>query len=113
MDTAFEGAKVTGHECLVTSMTNDATDRHVLAAAVRCGAHVIVTHNVRHFPPASVAPYDIGVITPDDFLVHQFHLCEELFIEKLSCQASARGIGLDRLLDRLQQHAPNCVKLLR
>jgi hypothetical protein len=41
METAFEDAKVTGYECLVTSMTNDPKDRHVLAAAVRCGAHAI------------------------------------------------------------------------
>jgi predicted nucleic acid-binding protein len=50
METAFEDAKVNGHECLVSSMTNDPKDRHVLAAAVRCGAHAIITDNVRHFP---------------------------------------------------------------
>jgi hypothetical protein len=113
METAFEDAKVFGYECLVASMTNDPKDRHVLASAVRCGAHAIVTDNVRHFPPTSTKPYDIGVITPDDFLVHQFHLNEELLLEKLTAQAVARGIGLDALLDRLQRHAPNCVKLLR
>jgi predicted nucleic acid-binding protein len=113
METAFEEAKVTGYECLVGSMTNDPKDRHVLAAAVRGAAHAIITDNVRHFPPASLAPYDIGVITPDDFLVHQFHLNEELLLEKLMAQAAARGIGLDRLLERLQRHVPNCVELLR
>lgn len=106
MDTAFDDAKVTGHEDLVGSMTNDPKDRHVLAAAVRCGAHAIITANFRHFPPASVAPYDIGVVTPDDFLIHQFHLNEELLREKLAAQASARGIGLDGLLERLQRNAP-------
>lgn len=48
METAFEDARVTGYECLVASMTNDPKDRHVLAAAVRCGAHAIITDNVRH-----------------------------------------------------------------
>lgn len=38
MEAAFEDAKVTGYEPLVDSMTNDKKDRHVLAAAVRCGA---------------------------------------------------------------------------
>ncbi len=62
METAFAEAKVTGYECLLASMTNDPKDRHVLAAAVRCGAHAIVTDNVKHFPPESVAPYDIVII---------------------------------------------------
>lgn len=113
MDTAFDDAKVTGYEDLVGFMTNDSKDRHVLAAAVRCGAHAIITANVRHFTPASVTPYDIDVVTPDDFLVHQFHLNEELLREKLAAQAFARGVGLAALLDGLQRHAPNCVKLLR
>jgi hypothetical protein len=59
------------------------------------------------------APYDVGVITPDDFLIHQFHLNEELLREKLASQASARGVGMAALLDRLQRNAPNCVQLLR
>ncbi len=113
METAFDEAKVTGYECLVASMTNDAKDRHVLAAAVRCGAHAIITNNVRHFPAVSVKPYDIAVLTPDDFLIHQFHLNEELLLEKLVAQAAARGVGLDALLERLQRHAPNCARLLR
>jgi len=33
-------------------MTNHPKDRHVLAAAVRCNAEVIVTHNVKEFPRA-------------------------------------------------------------
>jgi predicted nucleic acid-binding protein len=68
MQSAFEDANVADYECLAASMTNDPKDRHVLAAAVRCGAHAIVTDNVRHFPLASVKPYDLDVLTPDDFL---------------------------------------------
>lgn len=94
-------------------MTNDTKDRHVLAAAVRCGAHAIVTHNVKHFRPESVTSYDLDVLTPDDFLVHQFHFNKELLREKLAAQAAARTATLDALFDRLQRSAPNCVKLLR
>jgi hypothetical protein len=112
METAFEEAKVDGYERLIASMTNDPKDRHVLAAAVHAGAHSIVTDNVRHFSPASTTPYHINAITPDDFLVQQFHVNDELLIEKLTAQAAARGIWLDQLLDRLQRHAPNCVRLL-
>jgi len=94
-------------------MTNHPEDRHVLAAAVRCGAHAIITHNVRHFQPESAKLYGLDVLTPDDFLVHQFHLNDELLMEKLAAQAAARAITRDALLDKLQRSAPNCVKLVR
>ena len=106
METAFEEARVTGYECLVTSITNDPKDRHVLAAAVRCGAHAIVTDNVKHFPPESVKAYDIDVVTPDEFLVSQFHLSQELLLGKLQNQASARNISLGELLAALGKRAP-------
>jgi predicted nucleic acid-binding protein len=113
METAFDEAKVTGYECLVASMTNDAKDPHVLAAAVRGGAHAIITHNVKHFRSEAARPYDLDILTPDDFLIHQFHFNDELLIEKLVAQAAARKISLDALLDKLQRSAPNWVKLLR
>ncbi|MFN0168797.1 MAG: PIN domain-containing protein [Bryobacteraceae bacterium] len=113
MESAFEDASVTGYECLVGAMTNDPKDRHALAAAVRCGAHAIITHNVKHFRPEAAEPYDLDVLTPDDFLVHQFHLNNELLIAKLAAQATARKISIDGLLDGLRRSAPNCVDLIR
>lgn len=112
MDVAFEDARVTGYEALIPAMTNDAKDRHVLATAVRCGAHAIVTENVRHFPKGSVAPYDLDVLTPDQFLVHQCHLSRELAEEKLQRQASVRGFLYSDLLDSLGKCAPSFVQLL-
>jgi hypothetical protein len=37
-------------------MTNEPKDRHVLAAAVRGRADVIVTENIRDFPPLAADP---------------------------------------------------------
>src|ERR1039458_8213019 len=54
LDMAFEDARVTGYEALNPAMTNDAQDRRVLAAAVRCRAHALVTQIARHFPESSV-----------------------------------------------------------
>jgi predicted nucleic acid-binding protein len=51
MESAFPSALVTGHENLIDSMKNDPKDRHVLAAAVKCGSQAIVSDNVKHFPP--------------------------------------------------------------
>ena len=50
---AFPEANVTENDTLTEAMTNDEADRHVLAAAITVGADVIVTDNVRHFPPAA------------------------------------------------------------
>lgn len=113
MESSFEDASVTGYECLVGAMTNDPKDRHVLAAAVRCGAHAIITHNGKHFRPAAAEAYDLDILTPDDFLTHQFHFNDELLVEKLVAQAAARKVSLDGLLDRLERSVPNAVKLLR
>jgi hypothetical protein len=112
MQCAFEDACVAGYADMVASMTNDKKDRHVLAAAVRAGAHAILTENVKHFPAKSVEPYDIDVLTPDQFLAHQFHLNPDLLEEKLRGQAAARGIPYARLVCRLAKWAPSLPPLL-
>ena len=52
----------------------DANDRHVLAVAIRCNAHAIVTANLADFPKDALAVYDIEVQHPDDFIVNQIDL---------------------------------------
>ncbi len=74
MEQYFADAMVTGYGDLVPTMTNDEKDRHVLAAAVRGGAEVLVTFNTRHFPAASVEPFDLEVVNPDHFLLDQLDL---------------------------------------
>lgn len=112
MQTAFEDACVTGYAGLVESMTNGTKDRHVLAAAVRGGAQTILTENVKHFPAESAEPYSLDVLTPDQFLAHQFHLNRHLMEEKLRGQATARGIPFEALVNRLAKWAPSLPKLL-
>ncbi|WP_223286335.1 PIN domain-containing protein [Kocuria atrinae] len=70
----FPDALVENYESLVPGMTNDLKDRHVLAAAVRAGAELIVTFNGKDFPATSLRPYDIGVRSTDDFLLDQLDL---------------------------------------
>jgi len=109
---AFEDVFVSGYEGLIPAMTNDAKDRHVLAAAIRCGAHAIVTENVKHFPPDSVAPYGIDTLTTDQFLVHQFHLGAEQFEDTLRRQADVRNIAFEDLIRKLTKWAPSLPALL-
>lgn len=73
----FPDASVTGYSSLIESMTNDTKDRHILAAAVVCGAQVIVTSNLRDFPKKALAPFHIEAQSPDAFLMHLFHLDPE------------------------------------
>jgi hypothetical protein len=47
MERAFPEAAVTGYELLVDAMYNAEEDRHVVAAAVKAGAQVIVTGNLK------------------------------------------------------------------
>ena len=89
MASAFPNAAVTGFEYLVPAMTTDPKDRHVAATAVRGGAALIVTANVRDFPSEALAPYDIEVIHPDGFLLDQLDLAEELVVECLRLHRAA------------------------
>jgi hypothetical protein len=74
MRTNFPDALVTGHEALIPIMANDPKDRHVLAAAIRGDAAVIVTANLGDFPADALQPYDITAVHPDDFLLDQLDL---------------------------------------
>jgi predicted nucleic acid-binding protein len=66
---AFPDADIEGHEHLISEMTNHPKDRHVLAAAVACGADVIVTDYLSDFPAVSTAPHRIVVQSADQFLL--------------------------------------------
>ncbi|MEE1791335.1 PIN domain-containing protein [Streptomyces sp. BE308] len=63
----FPDSLVSGYEALIPAMADDPKDRHVLAAAVRGQAHVVVTLNVKDFPAEASDPYEIEVLRPDDF----------------------------------------------
>lgn len=75
MDRAVPDCLVTGYEPFIGQLDlPDPDDRHVLAAAIRCQAGVIVTLNQRDFPEEAVAHYGISVQHPDEFLAHLFDL---------------------------------------
>lgn len=72
---AFEEYFVTGHRPLVAGLSlPDPDDRHVLAAAIRCSAQVIVTENHRDFPSSVLDDYGIETLSADDFLANTFDL---------------------------------------
>jgi predicted nucleic acid-binding protein len=72
MNRAVRDCLVTGYEPLAGGLKlPDPGDRHVLAAAIRAGAQVIVTSNLKHFPSAGLQPWDIEAKAPDDFVLDQ------------------------------------------
>jgi len=75
MDQAIPDALVAGHEALAENLRlPDPGDRHVLAAAIRCGASVIVIFNEKDFPPEALEPFGIEAQHPDLFIDNLFDL---------------------------------------
>ena len=75
MNTHVRDCVVTGYEPLIAGLTlPDPDDRHVLAAAIRTRAHVIVTFNMDDFPKDVLAPLGIEAQHPDEFISHLIDL---------------------------------------
>lgn len=74
MRQAFAFAAVRGYGDLSPVMPNHPKDRHVLAAAVRGSAAVIVTVDLRDPPSTALSRYDIEAVHPDQFLSDQLDL---------------------------------------
>ena len=75
MNKAVRDCLVTGHEPLIEGLKlPDPDDRHVLAAAIKAGAQVIVTRNLKDFPESDLQPWDIEAKSPDAFVLDQVHI---------------------------------------
>lgn len=84
----FPDAEVANYEQLITAMTNDTKDRHVLAAAVRGGAELLVTENLKDFKPHALDPYGIEAVHQDEFLLDQLDLSPGVVMACLHRQVS-------------------------
>jgi hypothetical protein len=70
METAIDDAMVVDYEPLIETLAlPDVDDRHVLAAAIHCGARIIVTANLRDFPAEVLSNHDIEARHPDAFIL--------------------------------------------
>lgn len=107
-------AMVAGYEGLAAEMVQLGKDAHVLAAAVRGGAEVIVTNNVRDFLPALLDHYEMLVQTPDEFLLDQWwldpHGVVKLILEQ-SAATTRPHLSPTDILARLRDLAPEFVQL--
>ncbi len=90
MIAAVPDCLVRGFEGLVGGLTlPDPDDRHVLAAAIRAGAEVIVTANLADFPSSALSTFQIEAKHPDDFVLETIGMAPALIMQILVEQAGA------------------------
>lgn len=89
MNEAFEDACVQGWEPLESGLTlPDDNDRHVLAAAIRGRAEVIITNDVSDFPTEVLAEFGMEAVKPDASLLDQLDLAPTVVLTALRQQAA-------------------------
>lgn len=106
MEREFPEAEISGFEPLVPAMPNEEKDRHVAAAALKAGAQVIVTSNLRDFKSL---PGGIEAQSPDEFLCNLLDLDAGTMIQLLREQTEDLvnpPMTLEELLDRLARVCP-------
>jgi predicted nucleic acid-binding protein len=66
---AFPDALVQNYTPLISQLVlPDEKDRHVLAAAIKTNANLIVTNNLKHFPEDYLHTFGLNAKSADDFL---------------------------------------------
>ena len=99
---------VAGYEDLIDGLAlPDPDDRHVLAAAIRAGVNVIVTFNLKDFPPDALGKYGIEAEHPDDFVVHLLGtdsaaVCAAVKRHRLSLKRPPKSVAA--YLEALERH---------
>lgn len=79
---AFPFAMVENYEPLIEGLSlPDEKDRHVLAAAIKTNANVIVTNNLKHFPSDYLSTFGLCAKSPDDFICDTIDLNNEIAIK--------------------------------
>jgi predicted nucleic acid-binding protein len=118
MDDALPDACVSGYHRLIPAIDlPDPDDRHVVAAAIRAKAQVIVTFNERHFPAAVLEEFDLSAQHPDTFLRHLIDLAPNVVrvrLETMINRLSNPAMTNDEYLSILErQSLPEAAAALR
>lgn len=87
MNLYVRGCLIENYEPLIPTLTlPDPDDRHILAAAIQGEASVIVTFNLRDFPPATLQQYGIVAQHPDNFVSGLLDLNTSRTLEAIRAQ---------------------------
>lgn len=108
---AFPDAMVANYEVLIEGLTlPDEKDRHVLAAAIKTNANIIVTNNLKDFPEDYLYSFGLSAKNADDFLTETIDLNQEVAIRSFrKLVLNRRNPDLDEfeILDRLRKNGLN------
>lgn len=87
MNRHVQDCLVTGYEPLIAGLVlPDPNDRHVLAAAIRSRADVIVTYNLRDFPSDALQSWSIEAQHPDAFVAQLLDRAPTVVVEAVRSQ---------------------------
>jgi predicted nucleic acid-binding protein len=108
----FPEAIIRFPKSLLSVLTNDEKDRHVLAAAIRAKVEVIVTFNLRHFGPEHLKPWEISASSPDQFLMSLMGLQPMLVFTRITEIGQARKIVIREVLMSLRRSVPRFAEIV-
>ena len=98
---------VDGYQELIPTITlPDEDDRHVLAAAIRCKADVIVTFNLKDFPASELTKYDVEAQHPDEFVLNLLNLdgaAVASAVKRQRVSLKNPSVSVDHLLSTLER----------
>lgn len=117
MNRAIRDVLVTEYENFVDTLDlPDPDDRHVLAAAIKAGASVIVTQNLRDFPEAALAAHDVRAVHPDQFL-QEIHAEQPdalpQVVEKIAKAWQGSDASVDDVAKSLEAQTPATAALIK
>ncbi|HYO18026.1 MAG TPA: PIN domain-containing protein [Dermatophilaceae bacterium] len=91
MNEAVRDCLVWDFEPLIEALTlPDPDDRHVLAAAIKARAQVIVTNNLKDFPSSALQTWDMEAKSPDHFMLDQIDLSRHAVYAAVQRMADSR-----------------------
>jgi predicted nucleic acid-binding protein len=97
---------ISGHESLIEAIhLRDPKDRHVLAAAIKSGAQVIVTAD-KDFTADDLAPWDIEAKHPDDFVLDQIDINDRVVwgcVQQIANSRKQRPETVEDVLGQLER----------
>jgi predicted nucleic acid-binding protein len=104
---AVRDCLVTGYQPLIEALDlPDPDDRHVLAAAIKVNAQLIVTRNLKDFPSKTLAHWDIRPKSPDNFVRDVMDFDSQAVwacVQQIVDSRTKRPVTIDDVLGELQR----------